>query len=53
MSDVWIAIDKTTSRIIGFGSQGLAKTKANVHEKLSGNEVKLRLLKIGMIIYEG
>ena len=50
--EVWVAIDERTSRIISFGDQSSVKLSANTHEKLSGNKVKLRMLKVGMILYE-
>jgi len=49
----WIAIDLTTNRIVGFGSQSEARLSANTHEKLSGNDTITRKLRVGMIIYEG
>jgi len=51
-NDVWVAIDVTTNRIVGFGSQSDAQTAANTHNTLSGNKTKVRTLKVGMIIYE-
>lgn len=51
--DVWIAIDTKTFRIVGIGTQSQARNKANIHEKLSGNNTLIRTLKIGMQITLG
>ena len=52
MNDVWVAIDSTTSRIVGFGEQSDAQQKANHHRKLSGNDTVIRKLREGWVVYE-
>jgi len=52
MSDVWLAIDTKTNKVIGFGNHSEAQLAANNHWRLSGNETKLRKLRVGIMIYE-
>ena len=52
MMEVWIAIDEKTNMLVGFGDRSKADIIANGHRNLSGNKVKVRLLKVGMTIYE-
>ena len=50
MMEVWLAIDTSTNRVVGFGTQGEAQSTANEHSKLSGNKTILRKLRVGMVI---
>lgn len=52
MSDIWVAIDTKTNKVVGFGTQSEAQQAGNTHWKLSGNSTKIRTLKVGMTIYE-
>ena len=52
MGETWLAIDTKTNRLVGFGTQSEAQTAANEHQLLSGNETKVRKLRVGMIVEE-
>ena len=50
MSEVWIAVDKTTNRIVAIGTQSEVASNAAFHTKISGNPTVNRKLRVGMIL---
>lgn len=52
MKDIWVAIDTATDKLVGFGDRSTVDKSKNRHTNLSGNAVKVRLLKVGMTIKE-